>query len=105
MSGLDVSLIPVKVVGQRKGLGLQQIDLCGLVFVKKPDVFFAGYGNGILDKNDQKRILTLIFNIRNPGARFEFPFFNKRKFLFLAVKIVVGINQAILNHLLIKLIS
>lgn len=105
MRGFDVFLIPVEGVGQWKGLGLQEIDFSRFVFVERPDVFFAGRWNGIFDKNNQKSILALVFNIRNPGARLQFPFFDKGEGQFFAMKIVIGIYQAIPDHMLIEFIS
>ncbi len=104
MDGIDVFLIPIEIVRQRQCLGLQEIDFGGFVFVEKPDIFLAGRWNGVFDKNDQKRILGFVFNVGNPGSGFQFPLFDKRKGQLPAVKIVVRIDQAILDHLLIEFI-
>ena len=70
LEGLQVLLITIEFIGQRQGLGRQQIGLRCFIELKKADIFLVLRWDGVLDKQYEKGILAFIFDIRNPGARF-----------------------------------
>jgi hypothetical protein len=83
---------------------LEEVGLCGLVIIKKSNIFFVTGWDGIFHKQNKKCVLTLVFHIRDSSPRLQFPLFDKRVWDMFGGELVIRFDQGMLNQELIQII-
>ncbi|VTR65867.1 hypothetical protein DESC_370236 [Desulfosarcina cetonica] len=101
---VQIFMGPVKLFRQRQGLGFQQVGLRGPVDIEETDILFMNRRDDILDKNHQKGFLALVFDSGNSRAGFELPFFNERIGKLTFGKLLIGLDQGIIQHELVQFV-
>jgi hypothetical protein len=84
---------------------MQQIVLGGLVEIEKANILLVPRRYGVLYKNHQESILVFVLSVRYARTRLELPFFHKGIGRAFAQKTSVGLNQCIIQHELIQIVT
>ena len=104
MGRLQVLVTGIEFNGKRKDLGMQKVFLGGFVHIEEADILLVIIRNGILNKNQQKRMLIFIFRPGNARPGFQLPLLNKGIRRIVGQKIPVRIHQRVLKQKLIQII-
>jgi hypothetical protein len=104
MNRSQVSGLAIPQSHQRNTFGFHQVDFGGSVFIEKADVFLVCGWDRILGEDEQERIVKIVFLVRYAGAGFEFALFRKWIWELPADKILIRVNQGVLDQKLIEVI-